>query len=1262
MTTSDRCSQCGQPLPPTGLCPACAADFLQGDPTAAPGRAFVPPSVEELAGHFPQLEILGLIGNGGMGAVYKARQRELDRIVALKILPPGIGDDPAFASRFAREARALAKLSHPNIVTLYEFGRGAGDGPYFFLMEYVDGVNLRQLLHAERVAPREALEIVPQICDALQYAHDQGIVHRDIKPENILIDRRGRVKVADFGLAKIIGAATAESETSGSAAAEAGATDAGKIMGTPSYMAPEQVERPAEVDHRADIYALGVVFYQMLTGELPGKSLEPPSRKVRIDVRLDEVVLRALEKNPELRYSQASVLKTQVETIAETPPPLPREASTEGAAPYAWHREKLWIGSGTLILLVCFFLSLGFAVAYPRQAAAPILMVGLLTFGLVAAALRWAGVWPFPTLLFSGKTFSSRNLNREGGDPAQGAAQDAWRREKIILSLGAFLFLVCFGFSLTFALNYGRLAIVPIAIMGFGLTVCLVRLAGKWPFPSVWFRGKTFSSRNIGGGAQTQSDEKVKSKETPARIAAGYLAVGCGLLSLFLPFALAFEKVVVGWLNESVWDVLLACAPLLGLLAVGLGFFARRLRSGFSGLVLGGLCLALWLVLFFMAQTGLSGAKWFAHKPSQTASIEPPKLQYLAWLDQVRGSSPDWSCWRPDGELVPRADRHIPAGISVPSGTPSPGADPRFVCLWISDPSFDAQSVAKVALLDSDGKPLNVPSKDYSIGVSAPSPDSPNLGWISATLCAGSAGKTPTFITVSLKYSGGPWTYWDNVPADFSGSMAVDSGVHVLDPGQGDDGKAYIGVTRQEGRDTGMEQFDFVAVTKDGRELNRIGLMESASGGVRTERCTFDVPLDQVRVFRCRKRPIQSMTWSNVALQEPATFAPVVERTLPENEMLDFDTGKEMNEIPKSIQAESDIAKTILDAVAWMEGQGLDVINDTGHSIKAVDLKIRALDANAWDTLTPEDLRASLANVTATQWSDLLPNGKLPATYAFQTRQGGSGILQITGTTDNPSAVKIRYKMLREQVVDPKAAALQAVQSWLGIMDDGQYAQAWEQAAPSFQKAGTQDDWVQKSKDIRAPLGKVVSRKVASQVSTTKLPGMPDGTYFVAEFHTQFEGLPSAKEQVAMAQDSSGAWQAVAYLILPDEKNVPGVTATPKTDDERAAVSAAQAWLAAIDAGKYSESWSEAEPNFRSAVSQTEWVLDLTAARAPLGALRSRTLKSVQSCKSLPGAPDGDYVVMQFNTSFANKVSAIETVTFARTKDGKWEASGYFIK
>jgi predicted Ser/Thr protein kinase len=267
------------------------------------GEAFVAPIPQELAANFPQLEIVELLGRGGMGAVYKARQRGLDRFVALKILPPEVGRDATFAERFEREARALARLNHPHVVTVHDIGRTA-DGLYYFIMEYVDGVNLRHALKAGSVAPQEALAIVGQICDALQYAHDNGVVHRDIKPENILLDRRGQVKIADFGLAKLLGNE-----------ADASLTHTHQVMGTLRYMAPEQMEGTHHVDHRADIYSLGVLFYELLTGELPIGRFAPPSKKVHIDVRLDEVVLRALEKEPDLRYQQVSEVKTGVEAI-----------------------------------------------------------------------------------------------------------------------------------------------------------------------------------------------------------------------------------------------------------------------------------------------------------------------------------------------------------------------------------------------------------------------------------------------------------------------------------------------------------------------------------------------------------------------------------------------------------------------------------------------------------------------------------------------------------------------------------------------------------------------------------------------------------------------------------------------------------------------------------------------------------------------------------------------------------------------------------
>ncbi|HJZ58809.1 MAG TPA: serine/threonine-protein kinase, partial [Gemmataceae bacterium] len=306
------CPRCGQPIPagsPQGLCPRCLLAGVMPpaagpSPTLAFVEAFVAPLVEEVARLFPQLEVTDLIGQGGMGAVYLARQTALDRPVALKLIRPR-GDDPTFAERFAREAKALAKLAHPNVVAVYESGE-AGGLPYL-VMEYVDGVTLRDAMREGKLTAAAALAVVPQLCDALEYAHSQGVVHRDVKPENILLTRDGRVKIADFGLAKVTDPAGLS------------LTGTRQAMGTPHYMAPEQWEKPGEVDHRADIYALGVVLYELLTGELPLGRFDPPSQKVRLDVRVDEVVLRALAKEPGRRYQHAGDVKTDLERIGSSP-------------------------------------------------------------------------------------------------------------------------------------------------------------------------------------------------------------------------------------------------------------------------------------------------------------------------------------------------------------------------------------------------------------------------------------------------------------------------------------------------------------------------------------------------------------------------------------------------------------------------------------------------------------------------------------------------------------------------------------------------------------------------------------------------------------------------------------------------------------------------------------------------------------------------------------------------------------------------------
>ena len=311
MNEPKKCGQCQRDIPehaPFGICPVCVLDLATKEKTNADSASNPPDSNEapdpaELVGKFPNLEIVSSLGRGGMGSVYLARQTSLDRIVALKVLSKGLADDPSFTERFAREAKTLAKLTHPNIVTVFDSGQ-SGDANYL-VMEYVEGVNLRDAIVSKTIDPARALAIVQQICDALQHAHDAGVIHRDIKPENILIDRNGLVKIADFGLAKLIQSKPEQYSLTGTR----------QVLGTRNYMAPEQIETPESVDHRADLYSLGVVLYELLTGELPIGRFAPPSTKSGCSKRLDDLVMRTLEKDLGQRFQHASKIGSAVREL-----------------------------------------------------------------------------------------------------------------------------------------------------------------------------------------------------------------------------------------------------------------------------------------------------------------------------------------------------------------------------------------------------------------------------------------------------------------------------------------------------------------------------------------------------------------------------------------------------------------------------------------------------------------------------------------------------------------------------------------------------------------------------------------------------------------------------------------------------------------------------------------------------------------------------------------------------------------------------------
>ncbi len=265
------------------------------------GDVGVTPDIEHLNHQLPQYEFCELLGRGGAGWVFRARQKSLDRPVAIKLLhgrSSGIADA---AQRFEREAQLLARLKHPRIVTVYDYG-AIDVGPYL-VMEFVPGPTLRDVLRGPRLGYEAAVRIADQICEAVAYAHTMGVLHRDLKPENVLFESHGYaddLKVVDFGISRLIGDTEPGFHL----------TKTGFVVGTPFYAAPEQMTPTKAIDARADIFSIGVMLYEMLTGQLPRGRFAPPSQLAQVPTALDAVTLRCLESDPERRYRDvASVRK-----------------------------------------------------------------------------------------------------------------------------------------------------------------------------------------------------------------------------------------------------------------------------------------------------------------------------------------------------------------------------------------------------------------------------------------------------------------------------------------------------------------------------------------------------------------------------------------------------------------------------------------------------------------------------------------------------------------------------------------------------------------------------------------------------------------------------------------------------------------------------------------------------------------------------------------------------------------------------------------
>jgi TM2 domain-containing membrane protein YozV len=1024
-----KCPQCGAALQsdaPEGLCSACLLQRgfgTEAGPSPNP-TSFVPPSFSELALLFPQLELLECLGRGGMGAVYKARQPRLDRLVALKILAPEKQNDPQFAERFEREARALARLNHPNIVTVFDFGEV--QGRFYLLMEFVDGLTLRQLLQTGKMTPAEALNIVPKICEALQFAHGQGIVHRDIKPENILLDKQGRVKIADFGIAKIAGLESTDFSLTGER----------DVMGTPHYMAPEQMEKPQTVDHRADIYSLGVVFYEMLTGELPLGKFALPSQKVHVDVRLDEVVLHALEKEPSRRYQQASQVKTAVETITGSPAEFAGAAAAAGAsAPPAFPVAPANDASDKTIL-PAFLLAFFFGVFGAHR-----FYVGKIgTAILQLCTLGGLGIWStIDWILILCKAFTD----------GQGRRMTNWIHPGVTTAKPAA------------QASAGGNTIPPLA---------------KVPTP----------------GDQS------------------------GMIT-----APAVALMVAG-----LWKLLSAVTAVFVLSGIGgwLGDFAG------IGNIIGpwGSVAIVSIVLF---------------------KIIPGLLILFGGYQMLQRRSYGWA---------------IAAGIiSIIS------------CSLIG---FPVGVWALIVLARDDVK--SAFGGDFSAA-----PQAPQTG-----------GSGRSFAVVA------GWLVLILVVLASLAALAV-----VFVP----EISSAVGLNRTNL--SGGRLLSEPDLTPE--QLQQAGIVQGADGEFR-KNITQSFPFNADGRFSLDNvnGRIEIYGWNSNVVAVAA--------------VIHGKTGDSVEAIKVSIDSQVDRASVHTEQPRSQAGFHWSwrwLLNNWRDNA-SVDYTVHV------------PMQARLANISSVNGHVEIEG--VTGDIAGSTVNGTAQIQDAAGRLKF-STVNGRITADMSRLGDGQSVALDAVN---GRIELAVPENADAKFSASTVNGGITSEFSALEVKKEFPASKNLKGILGHGGASVKISTVNGGVKIIK------------RQQVEQSPANLPA-------VLANENSLPLSTNTGvlSIGNMEANIAVAQ-WLAVIDRGTYLESWNQASAIFQGAVTEAAWENSMNTFRKPLGAVVSRQLKSAEPMTQMPGAPDGQYIVMQFETSFAEKKSAIETVTFDLEKDGQWKSSGYFIK
>ena len=1300
MADNKTCPHCGKPVPPTALgdlCPECMLKAGLATQTEGPGAAgessgprFVPPPVGEIARLFPQLEILRLIGQGGMGAVYKARQPSLDRFVALKVLPPAAAGDPGFAERFNREARALARLNHPNIVAVHDFGK-AGT-LHYLVMEFVDGANLREVERLGELTPEQALAIVPQICEALQFAHNEGIVHRDIKPENLLLDKRGRVKITDFGIAKMVGTGAGQQNLTG----------AKDVVGTPHYMAPEQIEKPLSVDHRADIYSLGVVFYEMLTGELPLGKFQPPSKKVQIDVRLDEVVLHALEKEPDRRYQQASQVKTAVETIAAKLPgesPVDRNEPVTAAAQIEVARQRLKIPARGLIaagvLLVLFALgllvfgipavtsegrdSMGYAAvgfgATVFLLFATILFLGAARmmqlrnylFCIIASVVATVagpgallglpfGVWAVLALNQRDvrKAFATTRQLEDKADPTSGESRNRRSAATAALRHGSRVAL------LLFLLIAGAAAIITLLLPKDYAATATVRLTGPEqadpyhlqteteiiqsqpvlePVAESLNLGQRWGQKTAGGAAlsddqvvvlmkqriQVQpigntalleicfySDSPAEATEIANKITETYCALPPPVRANIIERAMVPSSPIRPNVPLNIFLGILAGGA-FGIFAgtwVGLISYWRISRSSPPSLqrpdrfwrhfavAAVAILLCIILVPVLMTLLALILPALHAHR---TRMASETVIQQNVTTNFTIGQA-----WFPQGDSIEITSvERAPERMTVKGRYNLVSHDQASLALYITVPNENAPKGS------GEVRPILKGTGDFALAYLPPVPGLPHVSMYAdghpfASLYFGTQAE-------AQEESRAGWiTNAPSISALQFRLVLPDNSTAPADWVPSASGSNRFRLSDQV-------LLDDTAIARAGVDFNFFGRR-----------------MIEIRFTDIGAKQFETITATNIGHQLAIVFrgqvlsAPIIQSVIAGNQC-QVDGSMNASEVNEIVDCLNRV--TTPTAEAWnfspVEERVLSFKPRPDAMFGWLDLDSGTALASAildWESRTGyEWIRTNGFDVVTTESAK-----HFPALLGFD--------MVIAPAPTNGWDIVIPADVANNWTLRQAEPRQKQVFGAMPGQTDTFIFQTREGGKGILQILGFADN----------PPGVKVRYKLVQAGNSSEAI---DST----------TGLPADQRNVRIDSNTG-----LPLLVGATNTAIDSATGLPLTaaasDDSKNAVITAGKWLTLIDRDNYSESWNEASAIFQGGVTETAWENSMNTFRKPLGDLVSRNLKSAQAMTELPGAPDGHYVLMQFDTAFANKKSAVETVTFMLEKDGKWKAAGYYIK